>query len=72
MVAIPPIRNTDGEWARTDTEKACAFADYLANIFTLLPANNLKDELEIQAFLDAPCQLDLPLKQFSPNEVKKR
>jgi hypothetical protein len=38
-VAIPPIRNTDGEWARTDTEKACAFADYLAKVFTPLPAN---------------------------------
>jgi hypothetical protein len=47
-------------------------SDYLAKVFTLLPANNIKDKLEIQAFLDAPCQLDLPLKQFSPKEVKER
>jgi hypothetical protein len=48
-VAIPPIRNSDGDWARTDTEKACTFADYLAKVFTPLPANNIEDELEINA-----------------------
>jgi hypothetical protein len=65
-VPIPPIRKTDDDWARTDTEKACAFADYLAKVFTPLPANNIEDKLEINAFLDAPCQLDFPMKHFSP------
>jgi hypothetical protein len=46
-------------------------ADYLAKVFTPLPASNIEDELEINAFLDAPCQLDLPMKHFSPKEVKQ-
>jgi hypothetical protein len=66
-----PIRKTDGNWARTDTETACALADYLANVFTPLPANSIKDELRIKAFLDAPCLPDPPLKLFSPKEVKQ-
>jgi hypothetical protein len=70
-VAISPIRYSDGDWARTDTEKAHALADYLANVFTPLSANNTEDELEIMAYLDAPCQLDLPLKPFAPKEVKR-
>jgi hypothetical protein len=69
-VAIPPSRNTNGDWARTDAEKACVFANYLAKVFTPLPENNTEDELEIKAYLAAPCQLDLPLKYFSPKEVK--
>jgi hypothetical protein len=69
-IAIPPIRNTDEDWARTDTEKACAFANYLTNVFTPLPVNNTEDEIEIKAYLAAPCQLDPSLKLFTPIEVK--
>jgi hypothetical protein len=71
-VAIPPIRKTDGNWARTDTEKACAFADYLANVFTLFPANSFEDELRTKAFLEAPCLPDPPLKLFHQKRKNKR
>jgi hypothetical protein len=69
-VAIPPIRNTNKDWARSDAEKACAFANYFAKVFTPLPENNTEDGLEVKAYLAASCQLDLPLKYFSPKEVK--
>jgi hypothetical protein len=70
-LAILPIRKTDGNRARTDTEKACAFADYLANVFTPFPANSIEDGLRIKAFLDAPRLPDPPLKLLSPKEVKQ-
>jgi len=31
---IPPIRTTNGSWARTDKDKAEAFATYLTKVFT--------------------------------------
>jgi hypothetical protein len=43
--AIPSIKNMNGDWARTDAVKACAFANYLAKVFTPLPANNTEDEI---------------------------
>jgi hypothetical protein len=69
-IAIPPVRNTDGGSARTDAEKTCAFANYLAKVFTPIPANITEDEIEIKAYLAASCQLDPLLKPFTPKEVK--
>jgi hypothetical protein len=51
IVAIPPIRKSNGHWARTGTEKACTYADYLANVFTLLPVNGFEDELRNRGLL---------------------
>ena len=50
-ISIPPIRKADGSWAKSDDEKAMAFADHLQQVFTphhfLNPAN-----VAISAFLD--------------------
>jgi hypothetical protein len=54
-IAIPPIRKQDGSWART--------------VFT---PNNNKDnnnEDDAETFLNASCQLSLPIRAFTPTEV---
>jgi hypothetical protein len=55
-IAIPPIRNQDGSWARTNKEKTNLFADYLATVFT--PNNNMdnNNEDDVETFLNASCQ----------------
>jgi len=68
QVSIPPIRKADRSWAKSDDEKAIAFADHLQQVFSphLLP---IPTDAAISAFLDVPCQMSLPIKPFSPNEV---
>jgi len=34
QTSIPPIRKADGSWAKSDDEKAMAFADHLQKVFT--------------------------------------
>ena len=45
-----------------------AFADHLQQIFTPHHLPNPTDAA-ISAFLDVPCQMSIPIKPFSPNEV---
>jgi len=54
--------HTTSSWARSNMEKSNQFAQNLAKVFTPHPRNN-NDE-EIEAYLDAPCQLSPPLKAF--------
>lgn len=70
ILATPPIRRTDNNWARTDEEKANLFAEYLSQVFTPLPPNNNIYDTEIETYLDAPCQMSLPIRAFTPAEVK--
>jgi hypothetical protein len=51
---VPPIRKADRSWAKSDDEKAIAFADHLQQVFSphLLPNPT---DAAISAFLDAPC-----------------
>lgn len=68
---IPPIRKTDGSWAKSSFDKAETFASYFANVFKPNPAeNNYDNSEEIQEYLDAPNQLSLPISPFKPSEVK--
>ena len=53
-MAIPPLRKPDSSWARSNMEKSNEFA-HLANVFTPHPRNTNDDEIE--ACLDAPCQI---------------
>lgn len=46
IVNIPPIKNPDNDWPRTE-EKVNIFADHLQRVFTLLPSLNDKDKNEI-------------------------
>lgn len=70
IVAIPPIRKPNGAWARSNTEKANEFAEYLANVYTTPQINNNND-VEIENYLNTPCQLSPPTKPFSPTEIRK-
>ena len=47
---IPPIRNSDGQWARTDTEKANVFAQHFKNIFE--PPERVITEIEENILLN--------------------
>lgn len=71
VVAAPPIRKPNNNWARTDEEKADLFADYLAQVFTPLPRSNDVDDSDIKECLDAPCQLSLPINAFTPADVRR-
>ena len=68
QISIPPIRKTDGNWARTNKEKADTFAKHLSNVFQPFPATDEEDEI-IQ-FLKTPPLTDLPIKAIKTKEVK--
>lgn len=66
---IPPIRKPDRSWARSDEEKAIVFAEHLEQVFTPLPSRN--SDKDIENFLEIPCQMSLPIKPFTPKEVRR-
>lgn len=65
----PPIRGSATEWARTDSEKAEAFATYLENVFKPNPASNTNDHDDIDKIMSQDLQLCLPLAPTSPREL---
>ena len=68
---IPPILSSTGQWARSDDEKAKRFAEHLEKVFTPFTFSNpINDEAEIQNYLEAPFQLDLPVKNIKISEGK--
>jgi hypothetical protein len=68
QISIPPIRKSDRSWAKSDSEKATTFAEYLEQIFTQHSNINYNDS-EIENFLEIPCQTSLPIKPLSPRDV---
>jgi hypothetical protein len=66
----PPIRY-NGSWSRNDCEKANTFCQHLTGIFKPYDRDDNVDDREIFEFLDSPLQMDLPIKPFSVEEVKK-
>lgn len=64
-----PIKRPDGTWCRSSKNKADEFADHLETIFQPNYFNNNSEESNIITFLETPCQMDLPIKSFSPREV---
>ncbi|KAH9630294.1 hypothetical protein HF086_012479 [Spodoptera exigua] len=51
----PPIRKSDGTWARTDQEKARTFSEHLSNVFTPHPYDGSpEDAAEITNCLNIP------------------
>lgn len=67
---IPPIRKTDGSWARDDAEKAKTFAEHLSKVFQPHPTQLTTENDEIQQFLESPYQLDSPIKAVTTEEIK--
>lgn len=68
---IPPIRKEDGSWARSNAEKAAAFAQHLANVFQPYPSTEPEAEREIRAYLETPLQMSLPIQAFTTYEIEK-
>lgn len=67
----PPLRLENGEWARTNKEKAQAFAEHLEKTFTPFPSETPKEEEDIIFnYIDSPLQMELPIKKVKVKEVK--
>ena len=64
---VPPIRNPNKAWARSDTDKANVFATHLADVFRV-EQGHIDDDVE--DFITAPCQMSLPIRAITPAEVK--
>lgn len=66
----PPILKQDGEWARTDQEKADIFAEHLAQVFTPNPRIVSPEEEKIyKRSKSTPCQPAVS-ESFTKNKVK--
>jgi hypothetical protein len=70
QLSIPPIRKADRSWAKSDLENAENFAEHLSQVFTPHNYDHHNND-EIEKFLDAPCQMSLRIKAFSPKEVRQ-
>jgi hypothetical protein len=65
-----PLRTPSGSWARTNSEKAQVFANYLTTVFQPHPSENSSaDEASTTLQLDSPYQLEPPLPRFRKSEV---
>lgn len=66
-----PIKKSDGSLATSDIEKAELFKDHLANTFQphadIIDADNMK---QVETFLNTSLPVSLPVKSFTPNDVK--
>lgn len=69
QLTIPPIRDEFGKWARSNKDKAFAFANHLAKVFQPIPATINQEEHDIRQFLEAPHQMQLPPRNFTITEV---
>jgi hypothetical protein len=67
-IGTPPSRTPDRTWVKTDQENVNIFAEHLAKVYSPAENDNI-DRAEILNFLDVPCQLSLPTRLLSPNEV---
>ena len=68
---MPPIRINHNTWARTDKQKAMAFAEHLASVFQPFPSQlSVMEEETINNDLNAPNWMALPMKEIRINEAK--
>lgn len=65
-----PIKGPNGTWCRSSKSKADSFSEHLEQIFQPFPSTNIADENLTKRFLETACQMDLPIKAFSPREVQ--
>lgn len=64
---IPPIRKPNGDWAKTDKDKADLFANHLSEVFK--PYHSNSDDVQINEYLESAGQMDLPIKPVTDNEI---
>lgn len=67
----PPIKDHSGNWCRSDKQKADAFGMHLEDTFRPFTRDAVEDISEMESFLNAPLQMDLPIKHISPQEVQE-
>ena len=67
----PPVRINRNTWARTEKQKATAFAKHPASVLQPLPSQlSALEEETIKNALNAPHQKTLPMKKIRIDEVK--
>lgn len=67
----PPVRRRDGDWTRSEQEKADAFAEHLGSVFKPFPQEVPNaTEQPIHQLLNAPYQMELPIKQLKIKQIK--
>lgn len=68
---IPPIRKSDGHWARNNEEKAEVFAEHFERVFQPYPSETSDEENNnILSYLESPLQMNRTITKFSILEVK--
>jgi hypothetical protein len=66
-----PLRTTKGTWARSNVEKAHAFAEHLAKVFQPHPSGNEPEEEALTQLLETPYQLEPPINRLKRAEVQE-
>jgi hypothetical protein len=69
MKSSPPLRTSQGIWARSNVEKAHAFAEHLAKVFQPHPSENEPEEETLTQLLETPYQLEPPINRLKRAEV---
>ncbi|KAI5722491.1 hypothetical protein M8J76_009172 [Diaphorina citri] len=70
---VPPLLKGNGEYAKSNEEKANLFGDHLSSVFKPFPPDDNADlakQANIEHFLDVPCQMSFPIKPISPSDIK--
>jgi hypothetical protein len=68
----PPLRTPQGAWARSNVEKAHAFAEHLVKVFQPHPSENTPKEEDVHIqLLEIPYQLEPPINCLKRAEVQK-
>ena len=68
---IPPLRQQNNTWARTDEQKATTFAHHLSTVFRPFPSQATTEEEEyILQEQSSQHQMALPLQKLRISEVK--
>jgi hypothetical protein len=66
-----PLRTTQGTWARSNVDKAQAFANHLATVFQPHPPEpDSLPEDTLTSFLETPFQLEPPVHRLKRSEVQ--
>jgi len=64
-----PLKDNNNNWHRSDKKKAEAFSRHLEETFKPFDFNCNSDSAEILEFLDAPCQMDFPIRRNTIKEI---
>lgn len=65
---LPPILKQDGSWAKSNLEKSEVFGTHFESVFK--PHNDDNPSDQVLEYLDSPLQMTLPVKPFSPSEIR--